>query len=262
MTRFYVPITLFAFYEVQVSGISLNGRALSSTSHLGESPFGSRVYVLIAAIIDTGTTDLILPTKVAAAMMAPVNGQLQRDGSYVVPVGSIDTTTQFTVNFSQGSININVLDLIAGYAVSITLSLRPRLISLQDSSRRYYYMNVYASDTQDPNGQLISIMGDVFIKNALTVFSYSQNGAPAVGFQQLNANSAGDTSSVAVAVQTTAGIQPSGTFHVTGTRSGVTVSGTVVSASRAAGRERVGLSGAGVMAGVLAGVACGAALIL
>lgn len=61
---------------------------------------------------------MILPTKVAAAMMAPLNGQLQRDGSYVVPVGNINSNTQFTVNFAQGSININILDLIAGYAVS------------------------------------------------------------------------------------------------------------------------------------------------
>jgi hypothetical protein len=60
---------------------------------------------------------MVLPSKIAAAMMAPVNGQLQRDGSYVVPVGNINTNTKFTINFSQGSININPLDLIAGYAV-------------------------------------------------------------------------------------------------------------------------------------------------
>lgn len=66
---------------------------------------------------------MILPTRVAAAMMAPVGGQLQRDGSYVVPVANINSSTQFTVNFSQGSININTLDLIAGYAVSHFLDL-------------------------------------------------------------------------------------------------------------------------------------------
>jgi hypothetical protein len=34
--RFYVPVTTFAFWEVQVSGISLNSQAIGSTSHLGE----------------------------------------------------------------------------------------------------------------------------------------------------------------------------------------------------------------------------------
>jgi hypothetical protein len=70
---------------------------------------------------------MILPTRVAAAMMAPVNGQLQRDGSYIVPVSSIGTTTQFTFNFAQGSININPLDLIAGYAVRRPFYLLPSL---------------------------------------------------------------------------------------------------------------------------------------
>lgn len=122
-------------------------------------------------------------------------------------------------------------------------------------------MNVYASDTQDPNGALISIMGDVFIKNALTVFSYSQNGAPAVGFQQLNANTQANTTSVAVAVQTTAGIQTSGTFRQTGTRSGVSVSGTAV-ASRAAGIEKASLRGVTAGLAVLGSMAVGMAAIL
>lgn len=138
-----------------------------------------------------------------------------------------------------------------------------RYLYIQDNSRRYYYMNVYASDTQDPNGSLISIMGDVFIKNALTVFSYSQNGSPAVGFQQLNANSAADTTSVQVAVQTTAGIATSGTLRQTGTRSGVTVSGTAASASgsRAAGTERMSFRGHETVSAAIACMLMGAVVV-
>jgi len=237
---FYVPITLFAFYEVQVSSISLNGQAIGSTSHL--------------AIIDTGTTDFVLPSSIAAAMMAPVNGILQRDGSYVVPVGNINTNTKFTVNFGQGSINMNPLDLIAGYA---------------DNSRQYYLMNVYASDTQDPNGRPLAIYGDVFIKNALTVFSYSYNGSPAVGFQQLNANSgSADATGVSVVTATyNPGVVTSGTLARTGTRTNVAFTSSAAataataSSARSAG-EKLEVRGVGAVVMSSIGVMLGMVYIL
>jgi hypothetical protein len=67
-------------------------------------------------------------------------------------------------------------------------------------------------------------LGDVFIKNALTVFSYSHNGAPAVGFQQLVANAASNTTSVPVAVVTQTAGQPGAT---TGTLRQTRTSGSV-----------------------------------
>lgn len=51
--------------------------------------------------------------------MATVKGQVQKDGSYLVPVSAVSDSTQFTFNFAGGNININILDLIAGYAVGM-----------------------------------------------------------------------------------------------------------------------------------------------
>lgn len=125
-------------------------------------------------------------------------------------------------------------------------------------------MNVYASDTQDPNGNLIGIYGDVFIKNALTVFSYSYNGSPAVGFQQLKANSGstGDATGVSVVTQTyNPGVVTSGTLQRTGTRSGVSftssAAATATSARSSAGRLEIrGLAAVMIASfGVLFGMA-------
>ena len=50
-------------------------------------------------------------------MMSPLNGQLQSDGSYIVPVSSLTTSTQVTFNFNGGSITVNPVDLVQGYSV-------------------------------------------------------------------------------------------------------------------------------------------------
>lgn len=97
-------------------------------------------------------------------------------------------------------------------------------------------------------------LGDVFIKNALTVFSYSQNGSPAVGFQQLNANSQEDTTSVPVITQTAQqATVTTGTLRRTRTSAGFTfTSGVTGTARSSAGRGAVPFGGGGV--GALTGV--------
>jgi hypothetical protein len=50
-------------------------------------------------------------------MMNTINGQQLSDGSYVAPVSSLTTSTSFSFNFNGGSISINPLDLVSGYAV-------------------------------------------------------------------------------------------------------------------------------------------------
>ena len=77
----------------------------------------------MSAIVDTGTTALYLPVAVANAMVQSVNGRQLSDGSYVVPVGELSTSTQFAFNFNGGTINVDILDLIAGYAVCFELQL-------------------------------------------------------------------------------------------------------------------------------------------
>jgi hypothetical protein len=101
----YVPITLFAFFEVQMNSISYNGQTISQTS--------------TQAMLDTGTTDIYLPTTVADAMMGKINGVRQRDGSYLVPASALDSTTTFAFTFSGNVITLDVLDLIDGYSVSL-----------------------------------------------------------------------------------------------------------------------------------------------
>jgi hypothetical protein len=102
----YVPITLFAFYEVQLDSISYDGAVITGTSTL--------------AMMDTGTTDIYLPTAVADAMMDKVSGRRQRDGSFLVPASAITTTTQFAFTFSGNTYTVNILDLIDGYNVRST----------------------------------------------------------------------------------------------------------------------------------------------
>jgi cathepsin D len=101
----YVPITLFAFFEVQMNSISYNGQTISQTS--------------TQAMLDTGTTDIYLPTTVADAMMGKIHGVRQSDGSYLVPASALDTTTTFAFTFSGNVITLDVLDLIDGYSVSL-----------------------------------------------------------------------------------------------------------------------------------------------
>lgn len=81
-------------------------------------------------------------------------------------------------------------------------------------------------------------LGDVFIKNVLTVFSYSTNGVPAVGFQQLTAssNGAGATGTV----QSGTGLPPG---VPTGSRTGSYSfggTGTASATSRSAAQSKIG----------------------
>jgi hypothetical protein len=101
----YVPITLFAFYEIQMNSISYNGQTISQTS--------------TQVMLDTGTTDIYLPTTVADAMMGKINGVRQSDGSYLVPASTLDTTTTFAFTFSGNAITLDILDLIDGYSVGL-----------------------------------------------------------------------------------------------------------------------------------------------
>lgn len=97
-------MNLFYFYEVPLNGIYYNGANVSGT--------------YTQCIIDTGTTALYLPTKVADNMMAKVNGRRQSDGSYIVPASSIQSSTSFGVSLGGTVFNISMLDLIDGYTVS------------------------------------------------------------------------------------------------------------------------------------------------
>jgi hypothetical protein len=112
-----------------MDGISLNGRSLPGTA--------------TAAMIDTGTTDLYLPPSVAQAMMEPLNGQLQRDGSYVAPTASITDNLTFSLIFAGQAFDINYLDIINGFT---------------DSSRQHVLLNIVAASTKGPSGEDLAIV--------------------------------------------------------------------------------------------------------
>ena len=109
-------------------------------------------------------------------------------------------------------------------------------------------------------------LGDVFIKNALTVFSYSHNGAPAVGLQQLVGP--GDSTSVAVVsatpVQTpfttgTGRRTRTGTFTATSFVVGATSTGNSAGKGMGEVREWRGWFGLGV---AVLSIGLGAGLVL
>jgi hypothetical protein len=97
----------------------------------------------------------------------------------------------------------------------------------------------------------------VFIKNSLTAFSYSQNGAPAVGFQQLSSN--GESTSVGVVTATpaqtpyTTGRRPTGAFTLSSPLSSPTTSsGAAEHKVGATGWPGLGIVVGGMVMGVMA----------
>lgn len=112
-----------------MTGIALNGQIISGTS--------------TPAIIDTGTSDLVLPPTVAAAMMASINAQLQSDGSYSVSVASLTSYPNFSLVFGGQAFTINPLDLVAGYT---------------DDTRQNFSLTIQSANAKGANGEAIAIV--------------------------------------------------------------------------------------------------------
>jgi hypothetical protein len=118
-----------------LDGIALNGQNISGTS--------------TPAIIDTGTSDLVLPPAVAAAMMAPINAQLQSDGSYSVSVASLTSYPNFSLVFGGQAFTINPLDLVAGFT---------------DETRQNFALTVQSGNATGVNGEAIAIVSPQVIE--------------------------------------------------------------------------------------------------
>lgn len=107
-----------------------------------------------------------LPTSAADAFFATIPGaraSTSGDGSYVVPC----TTSFSSLAFSFGGVKYEI----------------PPEDLLRAVSRdgRQCILTITASDMQDIDGAPMAIVGEVFLKNAYSIYSYSYNGAPAVG---------------------------------------------------------------------------------
>ncbi|KAF9206633.1 hypothetical protein BGZ49_002089 [Haplosporangium sp. Z 27] len=145
----YVPVTKQGYWQVHVSGVKVNGKSVGMSSE---------------AIIDTGTTLLVLGDKVAKAIHKKIKGAryIQEAGGYVVPC-SIAKSKE-TVSFALGG--------------------KDFMVPFAD----------IAYDKIDAKGHLCSsaiqggqndlwILGDVFIKNNYCVFDHSAK--PSVGIAPL-----------------------------------------------------------------------------
>ncbi|GAA5925574.1 hypothetical protein JCM1841_006370 [Sporobolomyces salmonicolor] len=150
----YVPVGDRGYWSVPSDGIAINGAIVSGTS-------------MTAAAIDTGTTLIYVPTKVAAALYASIGGtQVGNSGEYHVPC--VSTFGSIALSFGGVQYEVPLADVFLGYASS--------------SSTSECILGIFGADTYGPDGEDVAIVGDLFLKAVYTVYTYSQNGAPAVGF--------------------------------------------------------------------------------
>lgn len=152
--RNWIPVSARAYWEIPSDGITINNNVVDGTS--------------FAAAIDTGTSLTYVPTAVAKALYAQIGGTPAGDGSgeYYVPCVSPFEA----IGFSFGGVNYNVPlgDIYLGYASS--------------SDKSQCILGILGQDMYDADGNQVAIIGALFLKSVYSVFSYSNNGAPAVAF--------------------------------------------------------------------------------
>ncbi|KAK4054113.1 hypothetical protein OIV83_001138 [Microbotryomycetes sp. JL201] len=148
----WVPVNSEAFWTVPMDGINFNGSVIPGTS--------------MNAAIDSGTSLIQIPVAAAQAFYSVLGGvQSDRgDGTWIIPcdapIGSI--------GFQFQGVN---------YEIPPQDILRAR-----SRDRTSCLLAIAGVDNQDAYGNSVAIVGDVFLKNAYTVYTYSYQGAPAVGF--------------------------------------------------------------------------------
>ncbi|GAA5993312.1 hypothetical protein JCM10908_001424 [Rhodotorula pacifica] len=146
------PVLSEGFWSVAMDGILINGTMVQGTA--------------VRAALDSGTTLIQLPTTAANAFFAKIPGSrtsASADGSYVVPC---------TTRFSSLAFSFN----------SVTYEIPPEdLLRAVSRDGTQCVLTITASDMQDIDGTPMAIVGEVFLKNAYSIYSYSHNGAPAVG---------------------------------------------------------------------------------
>lgn len=162
-------------------------------------------------MLDSGTSYLYVPASVASAIYQPLNGQPLGDNSGFYAVPADTTLSSFTITFAGTAFNVNVEDLVLGFV---------------DDTKQTVALTIIASDDTDPTGEPLAIVGDLFMKNVVTIFNYNQNGAPAVGFIPVTTSTTSGASAVGSAASSfggsqsglqTAGAQTPGIVSTTGT---------------------------------------------
>lgn len=190
----WVPVSARAYWEIPSDGITVNNNVVDGTS--------------FAAAIDTGTSLTYVPTAVAKALYAQIGGTPAGDGSgeYYVPCVSPFEA----IGFSFGGVNYNVplADIYLGYASS--------------SDKSQCILGILGQDMYDADGNQVAIIGALFLKSVYSVFSYSNNGAPAVAFAPsitsgVTATSSSPSGSAAGSAASGASAASSGSLATNGT---------------------------------------------
>lgn len=147
----YVPVSSRGYWSVQSDGIAVDGNIISGTS--------------MTSAIDSGTSLIYVPTAVARALYTSIGGK-QVGNDWHVPC--VAQFSSFAFSFGGTQYKIPLSDLFLGYASA--------------SDKSSCILAVMPQDVYDPSGSLTAIVGATFLKAVYTVYSYSQNGSPAVGF--------------------------------------------------------------------------------
>ncbi|GAA5854115.1 hypothetical protein JCM8547_008234 [Rhodosporidiobolus lusitaniae] len=227
----YYPVASKSYWSINSDGVSVDGSVVSGTKML--------------AAIDTGTTLIYVPTSVAKALYAklggtPVSGS---SGEYHVPC--VSTFGTIGLSFGGTTYNVPLEDIFLGYASASTTS--------------ECILGIFGQDMYDAEGNAVAIVGNLFLKAVYSVFSYSQNGSPAVGFAESitsgvsGSSSSASSSSSSSASSGTSGSSVSGSSFSNSTVSG-TSSATSSSSAHAGGYTATGVAQITVDPGVASSV--------
>ncbi|USP76635.1 hypothetical protein yc1106_03909 [Curvularia clavata] len=128
------------FWEIPLEGASVDGK---------DAAMGT---VSRTAIIDTGTSFILMPSADAKAIHTPIKDMAQNGESFFVPC---DTTASLAFSFNKQSYNISSKDWIGD--------------KVENDSRNLCRSNIIGRQTFGEHQWLV---GDVFLKNVYAVFDF------------------------------------------------------------------------------------------
>ncbi|SGY99967.1 BQ5605_C034g11317 [Microbotryum silenes-dioicae] len=144
-------VTSIAFWTIAMDGIALNGTVITGTE--------------MNASFDSGTTLIQIPVAAAQAMYAEIGGvdSGTGDGTYNIPC---DAPIGFLAFVFKG----------------VQYEIPPEdLIRAISRDRSICVLTIAGVDNVDARGRPTAIIGGAFLKNVYAIYSYSYQGAPAVG---------------------------------------------------------------------------------